>query len=386
MLDVRQRFSTKRRQPPVPETIQLCISDCEQGEYGAPLHGRPPKKATHGLSVRQLTFARMKEKSTLILGGLILLGLILGCANPFGRSLYKCKSDLIADPKTAQDYASIGIHHLNRDEIDCGFGACSEAVRLDPKYAPGYACRGHLSTDEAAALRDFEKAIRLDPNFADTYFYRSNLYDRRGETDRALEDASTGLKLYRQSGSSELYLVLVLNKRARLYEQKGDYEHALADYSEAIRIDAKDAWSYLGRAEIYRKLGRNDLADLDQRKADELKSPGEKAGEPSPPKEDPNSKNGGVVSLGIINDQAIDLVRPPYPPIARAARASGEVLVTVVVNESGEVVEASARSGHPLLQGASVAAARRVRFRPLVKNGKRTKFTGHLRYTFTAPN
>jgi outer membrane biosynthesis protein TonB len=41
-----------------------------------------------------------------------------------------------------------------------------------------------------------------------------------------------------------------------------------------------------------------------------------------------------------------------------------------------------AKSGHPLLQGAAVAAARQARFTPAKYNGERVKVVGVIQYTF----
>ena len=66
----------------------------------------------------------------------------------------------------------------------------------------------------------------------------------------------------------------------------------------------------------------------------------------------------------VLNGKATSLPIPAYPPIAKAARASGNVTVEVTVDEDGNVVAAKAVSGHPLLQAASVAAARNAKFAP----------------------
>ena len=44
---------------------------------------------------------------------------------------------------------------------------------------------------------------------------------------------------------------------------------------------------------------------------------------------------------------------PIYPPIARAARIEGEVKVTFVLNEKGEVESVDVKSGLPMLNDAT---------------------------------
>jgi TonB family protein len=58
----------------------------------------------------------------------------------------------------------------------------------------------------------------------------------------------------------------------------------------------------------------------------------------------------------------IAAVAPVFPPIARAARAKGEVVVEVKVNPHGEVEESKVVSGHPLLRKVSEVAAMKWKF------------------------
>jgi TonB family protein len=86
---------------------------------------------------------------------------------------------------------------------------------------------------------------------------------------------------------------------------------------------------------------------------------------------------------GILNDKAISLPKPSYPAIARAARASGNVAVEVLIDERGCVRSARALGGHPLLQAAAVEAARQACFAPTRLLGKPKRLEGTLSYNFT---
>ena len=103
---------------------------------------------------------------------------------------------------------------------------------------------------------------------------------------------------------------------------------------------------------------------------------------PPPPAPTPPPKPKTVVSGGVLNGKAISKPQPAYPPIAKAARASGTVTVQILVDESGRVVSASAVSGHPLLQQAAVSAARNARFSPTLLSGQPVKVSGVITYNF----
>lgn len=87
-------------------------------------------------------------------------------------------------------------------------------------------------------------------------------------------------------------------------------------------------------------------------------------------------------SLGVLNGKAISLPRPDYPPAARAVKATGLVRVEVNIDEEGNVVSASAVSGHPLLRDAAVKAARSAKFSPTVVSGVPVSVTGIVHYNF----
>jgi len=107
-------------------------------------------------------------------------------------------------------------------------------------------------------------------------------------------------------------------------------------------------------------------------------------GEPPPPEAPKPTPPRAPISGGVLNGKAISLPKPAYPPIARAAHAAGTVVVQVTIDENGSVIAAHAVSGHPLLQGAAVGAARQARFSPTKLSGQPVKVTGVIQYNFVA--
>ena len=80
--------------------------------------------------------------------------------------------------------------------------------------------------------------------------------------------------------------------------------------------------------------------------------------------------------------EAIKKIQPDYPAIAKAANASGSVHVEILVSETGEVIEAHAAGGHPLLHDAAVQAARGWTFKSAEISGSAVKTRGILTFTF----
>jgi TonB family protein len=95
-----------------------------------------------------------------------------------------------------------------------------------------------------------------------------------------------------------------------------------------------------------------------------------------------DSKNG--ITGGVINGRAIELVTPTYPAIARAAHASGQVTVLVIIDKEGKVMAAQIVDGHPLLIVAALKAARDSRFTPTSFEEKPVAILGKIIYNFEA--
>jgi TonB family protein len=95
------------------------------------------------------------------------------------------------------------------------------------------------------------------------------------------------------------------------------------------------------------------------------------------------SESSAPIIGGILNGKARSLPQPSYPAIAKAARASGNVAVEILIDERGCVQSARALSGHPLLQAAAVEAARQACFAPTRLSGQPARVKGTLSYNFT---
>jgi TonB family protein len=88
------------------------------------------------------------------------------------------------------------------------------------------------------------------------------------------------------------------------------------------------------------------------------------------------------ISGGVLNGKASSLPAPEYPAAARAVNASGAVNIQVTINEQGDIVSATAVSGHPLLRQAAEQAARKAKFAPTSLQGVPVSVTGVLVYNF----
>lgn len=105
-------------------------------------------------------------------------------------------------------------------------------------------------------------------------------------------------------------------------------------------------------------------------------------GTPPPAQPPVEKKVPKVISKGPITGLAIFLPKPPYPQIAKVARAAGAVNVQVLVDENGKVISAKAVAGHPLLLAAAQQAAMAARFTPTKLGDQAVKVSGMITYNF----
>jgi TonB family protein len=147
-----------------------------------------------------------------------------------------------------------------------------------------------------------------------------------------------------------------------VYKELKNWQSAIDAYKQALKLKPNDADANNGIGDAYEALGRADEAGEAHRRA-----------------------NAGFSSGGILNGKAITLGKPAYPAIAKSVRASGQVVVRVLVDESGQVIRAEALSGHPLLVGAAVKAASESVFSPTTLGGQPVKVSGTIIYNFVLP-
>jgi protein TonB len=114
--------------------------------------------------------------------------------------------------------------------------------------------------------------------------------------------------------------------------------------------------------------------------------PARPAPEPAP-KPVPAVREGELVTMGpgVQAPQLVRFQKPEYPPIARKLRVQGEVVVSLLVDETGKVIDTRLvrRAARDVgLEEAALEAARKASYRPATKDGVRVKMWTTLRIPF----
>jgi protein TonB len=92
------------------------------------------------------------------------------------------------------------------------------------------------------------------------------------------------------------------------------------------------------------------------------------------------------ISGETLESYVIRKVPAVYPVLARQARIEGLVVLSIVVDEKGDVQDVKALSGPPLLARSAEDALRRWRFKPVIIDGKPTAIESKVSMNFQFPH
>jgi len=70
----------------------------------------------------------------------------------------------------------------------------------------------------------------------------------------------------------------------------------------------------------------------------------------------------------MLQGSLIRRVEPVYPPMARAARIQGPVVLAAVISKDGTIENLRTLSGHPMLVSAAISAVSQWRYKPYILN------------------
>ena len=150
----------------------------------------------------------------------------------------------------SDEYISLGLACLKKDQIDDAISNFNKAIELDPGNAAIYVVRGnayHCLDQLDNAISDYNKAIEINPDLAAAYHDRGILYQNQGKFDKAISDYSRVLEL----NPDDALLGAAYRTRGLAYYSKGKYGEALSDYDKAVEFDPENANVYFYQGLIY---------------------------------------------------------------------------------------------------------------------------------------
>lgn len=88
----------------------------------------------------------------------------------------------------------------------------------------------------------------------------------------------------------------------------------------------------------------------------------------------------------MLQGSLIHRVEPIYPPLARAARVQGPVILEAIISKDGTMQNLRLISGHPLLVKAAIEAVSQWRYRPYILNNDAIEVETQITVNFVLGN
>ena len=161
-----------------------------------------------------------------------------------------------------------GVAQIEKGTPADGIAHCTEAIRLNPRFAAAYANRAGFNYKLGRydhALRDCNEAISIELESDSAYNIRGLIYRKRGHKDLAMQDFNRVVELFPVQP-------IGYYNRGLLYQESGDFSGAVEDFSHAIELNPDYGDAYSSRGASHNSLKHYSQAIQDFSKAIELDS------------------------------------------------------------------------------------------------------------------
>lgn len=183
---------------------------------------------------------------------------VLGQSVP---AIHDMDAALTLEPSNGTFYYQRGLLRMQTNDPNGALADFEQALVHHYQHPDVYLQRGHLlrSQDTAAAYQSYSDAIALDRRLVAAYQARADLALANDQTDAAVTDLTTVLKLQPDHAEAR-----VQRGQALLLRHTGDDAlQARRDFSEVLRAVPDHRLALCGRALAYLRLGKPQRAEPD---------------------------------------------------------------------------------------------------------------------------
>ena len=242
------------------------------------------------------------------------------------------------------------------------------------KYADAESTYGKaLAAQEKAHGADSAKVADALENLAWARYGRGKVGEATDMFERSLSIREKALGPLHADTSHSLFNL------ARLHEKTGRPDKSLPFYRRALEVKE-------------RALGPNheEVGELLEKYACALQQAGrEKEADKVEERayavlrgDDLRTRNISIATTSVLRGKVIERAKPNYPREAVQAKITGTMVVEVIVDETGRVIEARPKCGPDIFAHASIEAARKWRFTPTTLGGTPVKVIGTITFNF----
>lgn len=95
------------------------------------------------------------------------------------------------------------------------------------------------------------------------------------------------------------------------------------------------------------------------------------------------AQQSGEVARAEAQEHLVKRIEPDYPPLAKAARIQGKVLLKATISKDGDVTAVNVVSGHPMLAPSAIQAVKKWQYKPLLVNGQPAEVKTEIEVPFS---
>jgi tetratricopeptide (TPR) repeat protein len=184
----------------------------------------------------------------------------------YPKSIFYANEALRVDKNISKAYFLKGFSYKEAGDTGRSVSSFQTAVDLQPDNYDAYIQLGNIyaAKKNPVALQYYENALRIRPSSTEALYNRGLFFQNSGNTEKAVEDYNTIIKLDPTYGDAYYnlgYINVTVNK---------DYKEAVKNFTDAIRVTESYAEAFYNRGVAFEMLGDKASAEKDYRKALEI--------------------------------------------------------------------------------------------------------------------
>ena len=312
----------------------------------------------------------------------------------FSEAVEALKEAVKKQQKDSDAWYYLGLSLHRAGNIKDARKAFEKTISLRPDFAPSYTAMAYmqlLNYDDKGAMKNAEKAVALDPKNFESLYIAGMARLRQKQAAEALAKAEAALKIKTDYPQA---LMLKTESLISLFAQEWDKQIKSQDRRKESKSpgdadgeeEKRSDYSLLKAAseslEAYLKLnpGQSEQSFWSEQ-LEALRYYGSRAESSA---SDKPLTNEPVTSMTPASKpKVLYRERAQYTEAARNAGVRGTVVLMVVFTDEGVLKYILALQGlsHGLT-GQAIAAARKIRFTPAMRDGKPLSVIGSLEFTF----
>lgn len=171
------------------------------------------------------------------------------------------------DSSNAFAYQHRGDFYSNLGLLDLAAKDFSKCIELAPMKEYYYVNRSEIYLIQKKydlALSDLNHATKLNSEDSYLYFFRGKIYDQMKMPDSSLREYTKGIEV---SPGTDTYL-----SRGDFYLNRRMWKKAIRDYNKAISFVTDYGYPFIERGDLYKTIGKMNLAQIDFKKAIEIET------------------------------------------------------------------------------------------------------------------